>query len=89
MTNKAKIALRWGGAALVFAIYSVVLMIPLLDYSLNIKYQGAPSTGTMEARICEAITYDLTRSIDNLFLIAFFGSAICLVLVLFIFKKVR
>lgn len=85
MTNKAKIALRWGGIALVFAIYSVTLMIPLLDYSLTIKYQGAPSTGTMEARVCEAIT----GSIDNLFLIAFFGSAICLVLVLLIFKKVR
>ncbi|WP_226842217.1 hypothetical protein [Enterobacter cloacae complex sp. I2] len=75
--------------ALVFTIYSLALIIPVLDFGLTRKYNGPPSTGQMEARLCEAITDDLSRSVDNLFITAFVGSAICLVLVLLIFKKMR
>jgi len=89
LTNRAKAILRWGSIALVFAIYSIVLMIPVLDFGLTRKYNGPPSTGQMETRLCEAIIDDLSRSMDNLLITAFVGSAICLVLVLLIFKKVR
>lgn len=89
LTNRTKAILRWGGIAIVFAIYSIALMIPVLDFELTWKYNGPPSTGEMEARLCEAIIDDLSRSVDNLLITAFFGSAICLVLVLLIFKKVR
>ena len=89
MTNRAKAILRWGGVALVFAIYSIALMITLLDFGLTRKYSGPPSTGQMEARLCETIINDLLRSVDNLLITAFFGSVICLILVLIIFKKVR
>ena len=64
-------------------------MIPVLDFGLTRKYNGPPSTGQMEARLCEAIIDDLARSVDSLLITAFVGSAICLVLVLLIFKKVR
>lgn len=89
LTSRTKAILRWGGIALVFAIYSIALMIPVLDFGLTRKYNGPPSTSEMEAGICEAIIDDLSRSVDNLLITAFFGSAICLVLVLLIFKKVR
>jgi hypothetical protein len=89
IASRTKTILRWGGIALVFAIYSIALMIPVLDFGLTRKYNGPPSTGEMEARLCEAIIDDLSRSVDNLLIKAFFGSAICLVLVLLIFKKVR
>ena len=89
LTNRAKAILRWGGIALVFAIYSIALMIPVLDFGQTRKYNGLPSTGQMEARLCEAIIDDLSRSMDNLLITAFVGSAICLVLALLIFKKVR
>lgn len=89
LTNRAKAILRWGSIALVFAIYSIALMIPVLDFELTRKYNGLPSTGQMEARLCEAIIDDLSRSMDNLLITAFVGSAICLVLLLLIFKKVR
>jgi len=89
MTSRTKAILRWGGIALVFAIYCVALMIPVLDFGLTRKYNGPPSTGQMEARLCEAIINDLSRSVDNLLITAFVGSTICLVLALLIFKKVR
>jgi len=89
LTNRAKTLLRWGGIGLVFTIYSLALMITVLDFGLTRKYNAPPSTGNMEARLCEAITDDLSRSVDNLLITAFVGSAICLVLVLLIFKKVR
>lgn len=89
LTSRTKAILRWGGIALVFAIYSIALMIPVLDFGLTRKYNGPPSIGKMEARLCEAIIDDLSRSVDNLLITAFFGSAICLVLVLLIFKKMR
>lgn len=89
LTGKTKAILRWGGIALVFAIYSISLMIPVLDFGLTRKYNGPPSTGEMETRLCEAIIDDLSRSVDNLLITAFVGSSICLVIVLFIFKKVR
>lgn len=89
LTNRAKAILRWGGIVLVFAIYSIALMIPVLDFGLTRKYNGSPSTGQMEARLCEAIIDDLSRSVDNLLLTAFVGGAICIVLILLIFKKVR
>lgn len=89
LTNRAKAILRWGGIVLVFAIYSIALMIPVLDFGLTRKYNSPPSTGQMEARLCEAIIDDLSRSVDNLLLTAFVGSAICIVLILLIFKKVR
>ncbi len=89
MTSRTKAILRWGGIASVFAIYSIALMIPVLDFALTRKYNGPPSTGEMEACLCEAIIDDLSRSMDNLLITAFFGSAICLVLVLIIFKKLR
>lgn len=89
LTSRTKAILRWGGIALVFAIYSVALMIPVLDFGLTRKYNAPPSTGEMEARLCEAIIDDLSRSVDNLLITAFFGSAICLVLALLIFRKVR
>lgn len=89
LTNRAKAVLRWGGIALVFAIYSIALMIPVLDFGLTRKYNAPPSTGEMDARLCEAIIDDLSRSVDNLLITAFFGSAICLVLVLLISNKVR
>jgi len=89
LTNRAKTILRWGGIALVFAIYSIALMIPVLDFELTRKYNAPPSTGQMEASLCEAIIDDLSSSVDNLLITAFVGSAICLVLVLLIFKKVR
>ncbi|MDX6039238.1 hypothetical protein [Scandinavium lactucae] len=89
MTNRAKTILRWGGIASVFAIYSIALTIPVLDFGLTWKYNVPPSTGQMEANLCEAIIDDLSRSVDNLLITAFVGSAICLVLVLLIFKKVR
>jgi len=78
-----------GGIGLVFTIYSLALMVPVLDFGLTRKYNGPPSTGNIEARLCEAIIDDLSRSVDNLLITAFVGSAICLVLVLLIFKKVR
>lgn len=89
MTSRTKAILRWGSIALVFAIYSIALMIPVLDFGLILKYNGPPSKGEMGARLCGAIIDDLSRSVDNLLITAFFGSAICLVLVLLIFKKVR
>lgn len=89
LTSKTKAILRWGGITLVFAIYSIALMIPVLDFGLTQKYNGPPSTGEMEASLCEAIIDDLSRSVDNLLITAFFGSGICLVLVLLIFKKIR
>jgi hypothetical protein len=89
MTSRTKAILRWGGITLVFAIYSLTLMIPVLDFGLTRKYNGPPSTGQMEARLCEAIIDDLSRLVDNLLITAFVGSAICLVLALLIFKKVR
>ena len=89
MTSRTKTILRWGGIALVFAIYSIAVMIPVLDFGLTRKYNGPPSTGQMEARLCEAIIDDLSRSMDNLLITAFVGSAICLVLALLIFKKVK
>ncbi len=89
MTSRTKTILRWGGIALVFAIYSIALMIPVLDFGLTRKYNGPPSTGQMEARLCEAIIDGLSRSMDNLLITAFVGSAICLVLALLIFKKVK
>ncbi|PNF47451.1 hypothetical protein C1166_16965 [Enterobacter bugandensis] len=89
LTNRAKTILRWGGISLVFAIYSIALMIPVLDFGLTRKYNAPPLTDEMEARLCEAIIDDLSRSVDNLLITAFYGSAICLVLVLLIFKKVR
>lgn len=89
MTSRTKAILRWGGIGLVFAIYSITLMIPVLDFGLTRKYNGPPSTGQMEARLCEAIIDDLSRSVDNLLITAFVGSAVCLVLALLIFKKVR
>lgn len=89
MTSRTKTILRWGGIPLVFAIYSIALMIPVLDFGLTRKYNGPPSTGQMEARLCEAIIDDLSRSMDNLLITAFVGSAICLVLALLIFKKVK
>lgn len=89
MTSRTKAILQWGGIALVFAIYSIALMIPVLDFGLTRKYNGSPSTGQMEARLCEAIIDDLSRSVDNLLITAFVGSAVCLVLALLIFKKVR
>lgn len=89
MTSKTKAIFRWGGIALVFAIYSIALMIPVLDFGLTRKYNSPPSTGEMETRLCEAIIDDLSRSVDNLLITAFVGSAICLVLVLLIFKKVK
>lgn len=89
MTSRTKAIHRWGGIALVFAIYSIALMIPVFDFGLTRKYNGPPSTNQMEARLCEAITDDLSRSVDNLLITAFVGSAICLVLALLIFKKVR
>lgn len=55
MTSRTKAILRWGGITLVFAIYSLTLMIPVLDFGLTRKYNGPPSTGQMEARLCEAI----------------------------------
>jgi hypothetical protein len=89
LRSRTKAILRWGSIALVFAIYSIALMIPVLDFGLTRKYNGPPSTGQMEARLCEAIIEDLSRSVDNLLLTAFVGSTICLLLVLLIFKKVR
>lgn len=89
LTNRVKTLLRWGGITLVFAIYSIALMIPALNVGLTRKYNGPPSTGQMEVRLCEAIIDDLSRSVDSLLITAFVGSAICLVLVLLIFKKVR
>ncbi len=89
LTSRSKTILRWGGIALVFIIYSIALMLPVFDFGLTIKYNGVPSTGTMEVHLCEAIVNDLSRSFDNLFITAFAGTAICVVLVLLIFKKVR
>lgn len=89
LTSRIKTILRWGGITLIFLIYSVALMIPVLDFGLTIKYNGPPSIGTMEVHLCEAITNDLSRSLDNLFITAFTGTAICLVLTLLIFQKVR
>lgn len=87
--SRTKAILRWGSIALVFAIYSIALMIPVLDFGLTRKYNGSPSTSQMEARLCGTIIDDLSRSVDNLLLTAFVGSTICLLLVLLIFKKVR
>lgn len=81
--------LRWGSIVLIFIIYSVALMVPILDFGLTLKYKGPPSIGIMEARLCEAITDDLSRSLDNLLITAFAGSAICIIFILLIFKKVR
>ncbi|WP_175273548.1 hypothetical protein [Kosakonia sacchari] len=89
LTNRAKAILRWGSIVLVFAIYSIALMLPVLDFGLTRKYNGPPSTDQMKARLCEAIIDDLSRSVDNLLITAFVGSAICIVLTLLIFKKVR
>jgi hypothetical protein len=89
LTSKTKTILRWGGIALVFAIYSIALMIPVLDFGLTRKYNAPPSASEMKTRLCEVIIDDLSCSMDNLLITAFVGSAICLVLALLIFKKVR
>jgi hypothetical protein len=65
MASRTKAILRCGGITLAFAIYSIALMIPVLDFGLTSKYNGPPSRGEMEARLCEAIINNLSRSVDT------------------------
>ncbi|SFT52545.1 hypothetical protein SAMN05192562_101672 [Kosakonia arachidis] len=87
MLNKT--VLRWMGIIATVIFYIIAVMIPVFGYGLTMKYNSPPSTGTMNVDTCDGIIDILSQSFDQLLMTSLIGNIACVVITLYIFKKIR
>lgn len=89
MSNLTKTILRWGGIVAVSLCYFITLLASTLAYSAFSERESMQFYGPIPLKEYKASIDSLMQATDGVFSVAFFGFAICVPLILIIFKKVR
>ncbi len=89
MTSRTKTVLRWGGIAIVSLCYFVALALSTFSFSAFSESESMRFSGPIPLKEYQASIDSIMQATDGIFTVALFGFAICVPLILLIFKKVR
>lgn len=89
ITNRAKALLRWGGIGIVSLCYFIALALSSSSFSAFSESESMRFTGPISLKEHQASINSLVQATDGVFDVALFGFAICVSLIMLIFKKVR
>lgn len=89
MTNKTKTVFRWGGIIIVSLCYFIALVLSTFSFSAFSESESMQFSGPIPLKEYQASIDSIMQATDGVFTVAFFGFAICVPLILLIFKKVR
>lgn len=88
-TNRTKTVLRWLGIGTVSLCYFIVLVIASFSFSAFSENQSMLFSNPVPLIEYQAAIDSLIQYTDRVFDAAIYGFAICVTLILLIFKKVR
>lgn len=89
MNNLTKSILRWGGIVIVSLGYVITLVASTFPLSAFRERESMRFSGTISLKEYHAAIDSLMQATDGVFNVALYGFAICVPLILLIFKKVR
>lgn len=89
MTSRTKTILRWSGIAIVSLCYFIALTLSSFSFSAFSESESMFFSGPIPLKEYKASIDSLMQATDGVFNVALFGFAICVPLILLIFKKVR
>ena len=89
MTNRTKTVFRWGGIVIVSLCYFIALVLSTFSFSAFSESESMRFSGPIPLKEYHASIDSIMQATDGVFTVALFGSAICVPLILLIFKKVR
>ncbi|CAI8794122.1 hypothetical protein E0L21_08440 [Kosakonia quasisacchari] len=88
LTSRTKTILRWGGICFVTLSYFFGLFVALQAFAIFSENQTLVSNPVPLKEYYQAVD-SVMQATNGVFSVAFFGFAICVPLILIIFKKVR
>ncbi|MCL6742440.1 MULTISPECIES: hypothetical protein [Kosakonia] len=88
LTSRTKTILRWGGICFVTLSYFFALFVAFQAFAIFSENQTIVSNPVPLKEYYQAVD-SLMQATNGVFNVAFFGFAICVPLILIIFKKVR
>ena len=89
MTNRTKTLFRWGGIVIVSLCYLTALVLSTFSFSAFSEIESMRFSGPIPLKEYQASIHSIMQATDDVFTVALFGFAICVPLILLIFKKVR
>ncbi len=89
MKSRTKTILRWSGISIVALCYFITLIASTFAYSAFSERESVQFYGPIPLKEYKASIDSLMQATDGVFSVALFGFAICVPLILLIFKKVR
>lgn len=89
MSNLTKSILRWGGIITVSLCYFITLVASTFSFSAFRERESMRFTGPVSLKEYHLAIDSLMQATDSVFNVALFGFAICVPVILLIFKKVR
>lgn len=89
MINLTRSILRWGGIITVSLCYLITLVASTFSFSAFTERESMRFTGPISLKEYHTAIDLLMQATDGVFNVALFGFAICVPLILLIFKKVR
>ena len=89
MSNSTKTILRWAGIAVVSLCYFITLVASTFTFSAFRERESMRFYGPIPLKEYKASIDSIMQATDGVFTVALFGFAICVPLILLIFKKVR
>lgn len=89
MSSLTKTILRWAGIVAVSLCYLITLIASTFTFSAFMERESMRFSGPISLKAYHASIDSIMQATDGVFNVAFFGFAICVPLILLIFKKVR
>lgn len=89
MTSRTKTLIRWGGICLVSLCYFFGLALATLSFSAFSENESMQFSNPVPLNEYHASIDSILQATDIVFDAAIYGFAICVPLILLIFKKVR
>lgn len=89
MSNLTKTIIRWGGIATVSLCYFIALVASTCSFSAFQERESMLFYGPISLKEYHSAIDSLMQATDGVFNVALFGFAICVPLILLIFKNVR
>lgn len=89
ITNRTKTFFRWGGIVIVSLCYFIALVLSTFSFSAFSESESMRFSGPIQLKEYQASIDSLIQATDGVFNVAFFGFAICVPLILLLFKKIR
>ena len=89
MSSSTKTILRWAGIVTVSLCYFITLIASTFTFSAFRERESVRFSGPISLKAYQASIDSIMQATDGGFTVALFGFAICVPLILLIFKKVR